>query len=60
MEPPIIDVSNQVFNLTHRTIRFGLTLMIWTGMIVFFTNQVTTKPVLAHHHIEMKIGRAHV
>ena len=52
MEPPIIDVSNQVFNLTHRTLRFGLTLMIWTGTICFVMDQVTTKPVLAHHHTE--------
>ena len=53
MEPPIINVSDQVFSLTHRTLRFGLTLMVWSGMILFFADQFTTPPVMAHHHTEM-------
>ena len=52
MEPPLIDVSDKAFNLTHRTIRFGLTLMMWAGMITFMVDQFTTKPVMAQHHHE--------
>jgi hypothetical protein len=53
MENQIIDVSDQVFNVVHRSIRFGLTLMVWSGMILFFADQLTTPPVMAHHHTEM-------
>ena len=49
MEPPLIDVSDQIFNGLHRSIRFGITLMMWFGFITFVVDQVTTKPVLAHH-----------
>ena len=53
MEPPIIDLSDKVYNITHRAIRFGLTMMVWSGMILFFADQFATKPVMAHHSHEM-------
>ena len=56
MQPPIIDVSEKVFSLTHRALRFGFTLMIWSGFILFFADQLTTPAVMAHHHTEQNHG----
>jgi len=50
MEPPIIDLSNKIFNATHRSIRFSLTLMMWFGTVGLIADQFTTQPVMAHHH----------
>ena len=50
MENQIIDISYKIYTKTQLALRFGFTLMIWFGMISFFTEQLTTKPVMAHHN----------